>query len=66
MNAVRIQQGNATITETAVFGTFTRGLERLRDWLMSHTGQEVVMESTGVFWIPMWNVLSVLLTGRSL
>jgi transposase len=40
-----------------MFGTFTRDLERLRDWLMSYNVQEVAMESTGVFWIPVWNVL---------
>jgi transposase len=54
---IRIQQGNTMFTETAMFGTFTRDLERLRDWLMSHDVPEVAMESTGVFWIPVWNVL---------
>jgi transposase len=54
---IRIQQDNKTISETAMFGTFTRDLERLRDWLISHKVQQVAMESTGVFWIPVWNVL---------
>ena len=53
----RIRQGNKTSIETAVFGTFTRDLERLRDWLAAHKVRQVAMESTGVFWIPVWNVL---------
>lgn len=54
---VRIQQGKKATTEIAMFGTFTRDLERLRDWLIAHKVQQVAMESTGVFWIPVWNVL---------
>ena len=54
---IRIRQGKKTIIETAVFGTFTRDLERLCDWLSAHNVQQVAMESTGVFWIPVWNVL---------
>ncbi len=41
----------------AVFGTFTEDLERLRQWLREHRVQQVAMESTGVYWIPVWNVL---------
>lgn len=54
---IRIQKGKQAITQTAMFGTFTRDLERLRDWLIAHQVQQVAMESTGVFWIPVWNVL---------
>jgi hypothetical protein len=54
---IRMQQGKNATTETAMFGTFTRDLERLRDWLTTHKVQQVAMESTGVFWIPVWNVL---------
>jgi hypothetical protein len=32
-------------------------LEGLRDWLREHKVSHVAMESTGVFWIPVWNVL---------
>lgn len=41
----------------AVFGTFTADLERLRDWLKKHKVKQVAMESTGVYWIPIWNML---------
>ncbi len=39
------------------FQTFTEGLQRLTDWLQ-HCGIETVaMESTGVFWIPLFQLL---------
>jgi len=39
------------------FGTTTKELLELQDWLAEHNCEEVVMESTGVFWKPIWNVL---------
>jgi len=44
-------------TEVAVFNTFTQDLEGLRDWLKEHKVKHVALESTGVYWIPVWNVL---------
>lgn len=43
--------------EEAVFGTFTQDLERLCEWLKEHKVRQVAMESTGVYWIPVWNIL---------
>jgi transposase len=43
--------------EEAVFGTFTADLEGLSQWLRRHRVKEVAMESTGVYWMPVWNVL---------
>jgi len=43
--------------EEAVFGTFTQELERLADWLKESKVKQVAMESTGVYWIPVWNIL---------
>jgi transposase len=40
-----------------VFGTFTPDLERLADWLVAHQVDTVAMESTGVYWIPVFEVL---------
>ena len=54
---VRISDGGRTRKETAVFGTFTSDLEHLREWLEKHKVTHVALESTGVFWIPVWNVL---------
>jgi purine-nucleoside phosphorylase len=42
-------------TQVAIFGTFTQDLERLLDWLKQYKVKQVAMESTGVYWIPVWN-----------
>lgn len=39
------------------FGCFTADLDRLADWLVRIGIQTVVMESTGVYWIPLFEVL---------
>lgn len=40
-----------------VFGTFRNDLVRLRVWLKQLKVTTVAMESTGVYWRPVWNVL---------
>jgi transposase len=40
-----------------MFGTFTRDLHELADWLIEHGITTVAMESTGVFWIPVFQIL---------
>jgi transposase len=40
-----------------VFDTFTEDLQRLADWLVACGITTVAMESTGVYWIPMYDVL---------
>jgi transposase len=49
-------QAEAAIEEQ-VFGTFTQDLEQLSTWLKKNKVRQVAMESTGVYWIPVWNVL---------
>jgi len=39
------------------FGTMTRDLLELADWLQGHQVTHVAMESTGVYWKPIWNIL---------
>ena len=39
------------------FRTTMKGLESLRDWLDEGGVTHVVMESTGVYWYPVWTVL---------
>jgi transposase len=54
---IRISEGSETRKETATFRTFTADLERLRKWLEERQVNQVALESTGVFWIPVWNIL---------
>ena len=42
---------------TRSFGTTTRALRTLADWLEAQGVTHVAMESTGVFWKPVYNVL---------
>lgn len=39
------------------FGAFTADLERLADWLQACGVETVALESTGVYWIPLFQVL---------
>jgi transposase len=44
-------------SETKTFATTTRGLTELADWLAGHGVTDVAMESTGVYWRPVYAVL---------
>ena len=48
------QEGELT---RKVYQTFRRDLIRLRVWLKQLRVTEIAMESTGVYWIPVWNLL---------
>lgn len=39
------------------FGTFTPDLHSLADWLLKHDIETVAMESTGVYWLPVFEIL---------
>jgi len=39
------------------FGTFTEDLERMADWLKDCGIKTIAMESTGVYWIPAFQIL---------
>lgn len=55
---VRSGRGKSQIeSRCEIFGTFTEDLERLRQFLRDSKVRRVVMESTGVFWVPVWNIL---------
>ena len=41
------------------FSTFTKGLKELAEWLEEHSCSDVCMESTGKYWIPVFNILEV-------
>ena len=44
-------------SECQVFATFTDDLTRLRDWLVTQGCPIVAIESTGIYWRPVHNVL---------
>lgn len=39
------------------FSTYTKGLKELSKWLCENSCTEVCMESTGKYWIPIFNIL---------
>lgn len=45
------------VQETKTFGTTTAELLRLLDWLLAWGCTHVAMESTGVYWKPVYNIL---------
>lgn len=54
---VRIATSGAVAYEYRTVSTTTRGLLELADWLAAHACTHVVLESTGVYWKPVWHVL---------
>ena len=56
--AVRIATENKLITEVRTFATTTAGLLALSDWLAENGCTHAAMEATGVYWKPVWHVLS--------
>jgi transposase len=46
-----------TLDPVRSFGTFTRDLHELADWLRDCGVRTVAMESTGVYWIPLYQIL---------
>lgn len=43
--------------EIRTFGTMTESLLKLADWLLANNCTAVAMESTGVYWKPIYNIL---------
>jgi len=39
------------------FSTFTKGLRELSQWLLQNNCRDICMESTGKYWIPIYNIL---------
>ena len=54
---VRIANGARASQEVRTFETTTKGLLALADWLREAGCTHVAMESTGVYWKPVWHVL---------
>jgi transposase len=45
-------------SEVMTFGTTTSGLRSLLAWLTEKGCPHAAMEATGVYWKPVWNILS--------
>lgn len=54
---VRLAQGADLLQQVRTFPTTTAGLTALAAWLQEHRIPHAVMESTGVYWKPVWHVL---------
>jgi transposase len=55
---VRHMMGGAVKREVRSFQTTTKGLMVLSEWLSAEGCTHVVMEATGVYWKPVWHILS--------
>lgn len=44
-------------SEIRTFGTYTKDLEDLHQWLIEEEVEQVAMEGTGVFWKCVWNII---------
>jgi transposase len=55
---VRISRASQVHREVRTFKTTTRDLLALSDWLAAHDCTQIVMEATGVYWRPVWHILS--------
>ncbi len=53
----RVDEKREVHKETRTFGTMTRELLDLSDWLREQGVTHLAMESTGVFWKPIYNIL---------
>jgi transposase len=46
--------------ELCEYGTLTKDLREMADWLMESRCQKIAMESTGSYWKPVYNILELL------
>ena len=53
----KTDSNNVTEYQTKSFTTFTDDLIECREWLVSNQTLDVCMESTGKYWIPVFNIL---------
>ena len=56
-NIVATIRGKGIKTQTKSYTTFTSSLIKLKEWLKKHEITHITMESTGVYWKPVFNVL---------
>jgi transposase len=54
---VRTDPDGTSRKEVRAFGTMTPDILALADWLVAQEVSHVALESTGVYWKPIWNLL---------
>jgi len=54
---IREDGSGKTCQEKRRFGTMTQHLRELAQWLREAGASAVAMEATGIYWVPVWNVL---------
>jgi transposase len=57
VHVVAVPSGRDADSDVRSFGTFTADLEGIADWLEACGIETVAMESTGVYWIPLYELL---------
>jgi len=55
---VRHRTDGKVTTTIKTFNTATQELLALSDWLSAENATHIAMEATGVYWKPVWNILS--------
>jgi transposase len=55
---VRLAREGKVVTEVRTFAATTAGLLALAEWLAENGVTHVAMEATGVYWRPVWQILS--------
>jgi len=58
VSCVRLMTGRKPARECRTFATTTEGLLALLAWLTASRVTHVAMEATGVYWTPVWKILS--------
>jgi transposase len=53
----RLEPGGRLQQQTRHWGTMTRDLKAMADWMAAQGVTHVAMESTGVYWKPIYNIL---------
>lgn len=54
---VAATENGVTAYKSHRFSTFTKGLRELLSWLLQNNCKDICMESTGKYWIPVYNIL---------
>lgn len=49
--------GKGIKTETRTYSTYTNSLKEMKQWLKENTISDVAMESTGIYWKPVYNII---------